>query len=270
MPAPKNTFKAALKEGRAQIGLWLALANPYTAELLGGAGYDWLLIDGEHAPNDVPSLMAQLQALSASPSHAIVRPPIGEAWLIKQILDIGAQTLLVPMVESGDQARDLVRAMRYPPHGIRGVGAALARASAFNRIPDYLQTANDEVCLLLQVESRAGIAALDEIAATEGVDGVFIGPADLAADMGFLGTPGAPEVQEVVEAAILRIQSHGKAAGILTGDQALARRYLELGATFVAIGNDVTLLAGASSRLLADFKGSAPAKAAPGPKDPYG
>lgn len=269
MPAPKNTFKAALKEGRPQIGLWLALANPYTAELLGGAGYDWLLIDGEHAPNDVPTLMAQLQALSGSNSHAIVRPPIGEAWLIKQILDIGAQTLLVPMVDSGEQARALVQAVRYPPHGIRGVGAALARASAFNRIPDYLQTANDEICLLLQVESRAGVAALDEIVSTDGVDGVFIGPADLAADMGFLGKPGAPEVQDVVEAAIRRILSHGKAAGILTADQTLARRYLELGATFVAIGNDVTLLAGASSRLLSDFKGSAPVRAS-GPKDPYG
>jgi 4-hydroxy-2-oxoheptanedioate aldolase len=173
---------------------------------------------------------------------------------LKQYLDIGAQTILVPMVESGDQAKALVRAMRYPPHGMRGVGAALARASAFNRIPDYLQTANDEVCLLLQIESRAGLAALDDIATTEGVDGVFIGPADLAADMGFLGKPGAAEVQQAVEAALLRIQSHDKAAGILTADQSLARRYLELGATFVAIGNDVGLLANGAMRLLADFR----------------
>lgn len=253
MPAPRNTFKRALAEGRPQIGFWLALANPYTAEICGGAGFDWLLIDGEHAPNDVPLMMAQLQALTGSASHPIIRPPVGEPWLIKQLLDIGAQTLLVPMVETGEQARALVRAVRYPPHGMRGVGAALARASAFNRVDDYLQTADAEVCLLLQVESRAGLAHLDDIASTDGVDGVFIGPADLAADMGFLGKPGAPEVQEAVEAALARIQSHGKAAGILTSDAALAKRYLDLGALFVAVGNDVGLLAGATSRLRASF-----------------
>ncbi len=253
MPAPTNPFKQALRENRTQIGLWLALANPYTAEICAGAAFDWLLIDGEHAPNDIPLLLSQLQAIEKSSSHAVVRVPIGETWLIKQVLDIGAQTILVPMVESGEQAKALVRAVRYPPHGVRGVGAALARASAFNRIPDYLQTANDEVCLLLQIESRAGLAALDEIAATEGVDGVFIGPADLAADMGFLGKPGAPEVQEAVEAGLKRIREHGKAAGILTSDQALAKRYVELGATFVAIGSDVGLLSGASSALLAGF-----------------
>ncbi|MEK1932812.1 MAG: 4-hydroxy-2-oxoheptanedioate aldolase [Pararhizobium sp.] len=261
MPAPENTFKRALIEKRRQIGLWLALANPYTAEILGDAGYDWLLIDGEHAPNDIPLMMAQLQALKGSPSHPVVRAPIGEAWLLKQILDIGAQTVLVPMVESGEQAKALVRAVRYPPHGMRGVGAALARASAFNKIPDYLQTANDEVCLLLQIESRAGLAALDDIATTEGVDGVFIGPADLAADMGHLGRPGDAEVQQAVEAALIRIQSHGKAAGILTADQALAKRYLELGATFVAIGNDVGLLANGASRLLSDFRKASAANA---------
>lgn len=253
MPAPSNTFKRALAEGRPQIGFWLALASAYTAEICGGAGFDWLLIDGEHAPNDVPLMMAQLQALTGSASHPIIRPPVGEPWLIKQLLDIGAQTLLVPMVETGEQARALVRAVRYPPHGMRGVGAALARASDFNRVDDYLQTANAEVCLLLQVESRAGLAHLDDIASTDGVDGVFIGPADLAADMGFLGKPGAPEVQEAVEAALARIQSHGKAAGILTSDAALAKRYLDLGALFVAVGNDVGLLVGATSRLRASF-----------------
>jgi 4-hydroxy-2-oxoheptanedioate aldolase len=253
MPAPRNTFKAALKEGRAQIGLWLALTSAYTAEICAGAGYDWLLLDAEHAPNDIQTLVGQLQALGKYPSHAIVRPPIGEAWIVKQILDIGAQTLLIPMVETEEQAQAMVRAVRYPPHGIRGVGAALARASAFNRIPDYLQTANDEICLLLQIESRAGLANLDAIASVDGVDGVFIGPADLAADMGFLGRPGAPEVQAAVEAALARIQEHGKAAGILTADQSLAKRYVELGAAFVGIGSDVGLLTGSSSRLLADF-----------------
>jgi 4-hydroxy-2-oxoheptanedioate aldolase len=253
MPAPKNTFKAALMERRTQIGLWAALTSPITAEICAGAGYDWILLDAEHAPNDIPMLFAQLQALAPYPTHPIVRPPIGETWLIKQILDIGAQTILVPMVETKEQAEAMVRAVRYPPHGVRGVGASLARASAFNRIPDYLQTANDEICLLLQVESKTGLANLDAIAATDGVDGVFIGPADLAADMGFLGKPGAEEVQKAVTDALARIQSFGKAAGILTADQALARRYIELGATFVGIGSDVGLLTQATSRLLTDF-----------------
>ena len=261
MPAPNNPFKQALRDGKAQIGLWQALANPYTAEICAGAGYDWLLLDAEHAPNDLPLLVSQLQAMKGTGSHAVIRPPIGETFIIKQLLDIGAQTLLVPMVDSRDMAETMVKAVRYPPHGVRGVGAALARASAFNRIPDYLQTANDEICLLLQIESRAGLAALDEIAATKGVDGVFIGPADLAADMGFLGKPGAPEVQVEVERALLRIQSHGKAAGILIGDLGLAKRYLDLGASFVAIGNDVTLLANATTKLLADFRSAEPARA---------
>ncbi|AWI60176.1 4-hydroxy-2-oxoheptanedioate aldolase [Sinorhizobium fredii] len=262
MPAPRNLFKQALKDGRAQIGLWQALANPYTVEICVEAGYDWLLLDAEHAPNDIPLLVAQLQAMKGTASHAVIRPPIGETYIVKQLLDIGAQTLLIPMVDSKELAETMVKAVRYPPQGVRGVGAALARASKFNRIPDYLQTANDEICLLLQVESRAGLAALDDIATTDGVDGVFIGPADLAADMGFLGKPGAPEVQAAVEAALLRIQSHGKAAGILTGDLALAKRYLELGATFVAIGNDVTLLANATSQLLRDFEKAGPASGA--------
>ncbi|PWK76743.1 4-hydroxy-2-oxoheptanedioate aldolase [Aminobacter sp. AP02] len=254
MPAPRNTFKAALLDGEAQIGLWLALANAYTAEICAGAGFDWLVIDGEHAPNDIPGMTAQLQAIAASGSHAVVRPPIGETWIIKQLLDIGAQTILVPMVETADQAQELVKAMRYPPHGVRGVGAALARASAFNRIPDYLATANDQTCLLVQLESRAGLAQLEAIAAVDGVDGIFIGPADLAADMGFLGKPGALEVQAAVEDAIQRIGKSGKAAGILTSDAGLAQRYVELGATFVAVGNDVGLLAQATSTLAAKFK----------------
>lgn len=254
MAAPRNLFKAALAEGRPQIGLWSALAHPIAAELCGGAGFDWLLLDAEHAPNDLPLLLAGLQAVAATPAHPVIRPPMGEAWLIKQLLDIGAQTLLVPMVESGAQAQGLVRAVRYPPQGIRGVGAALARASAYNRTADYLRTANDEICLLLQIESRAGLAALDEIAGTEGVDGVFIGPADLAADCGRIGEPGAPEIVAMVEAAIPRIRAHGKAAGVLTPDEGLARRYLACGATFVAVGSDVGLLVGATNRLAATFK----------------
>ena len=254
MPAPLNKFKQALQARQPQIGLWLALANSYTAEIAGGVGFDWLLIDGEHAPNDIRSLMEQLQALSGSSSHPIIRLPIGQAWLIKQVLDIGAQTILVPMIETRAQAEALVKAVRYPPHGIRGVGAALARASKFNSITDHLQTANDQICLLLQIESRVGLANLEEIAGVEGVDGVFIGPADLAADMGYLGKPGWPEMQEAVEQCLRRIISCGKAAGILTSDQKLALRYMELGASFVAVGNDVTLLGNAVSELARKFK----------------
>ncbi|WP_180899745.1 4-hydroxy-2-oxoheptanedioate aldolase [Martelella soudanensis] len=256
MPAPKNTFKQALRDSKPQIGLWIALANAYTAEICGGAGFDWLVIDGEHGPNDLPLLSAQLQGLAASPSHPVVRVPIGEAWLVKQVLDVGFQTVLVPMIETAEQAHAMVRAMRYPPDGMRGVGAGLARASRFNRIPDYLASANEEVCLLLQIESRAGIEALDDIAAIDGVDGVFIGPSDLAADMGYLGKPAAPDVNAVIETGIERILSHGKAAGVLTGDKSLARRYLELGATFVAVGTDVGLLVSGSASLAADFKRS--------------
>lgn len=253
MPAPKNLFKAALREDRFQLGLWVALASPYAAEIVSDSGYDWLLIDGEHGPNDIPLLAAQIQALAGSGSHPIVRLPIGEAWLIKQILDAGAQTLLIPMVESVEQAQALVRAVRYPPHGIRGVGAALGRASQFSRIGDYLETANDEICLLLQIESRAGLAILDEVAALDGVDGVFIGPSDLAADMGLLGKPGSPEVLAAITDAFERIKRAGKARGIMTLDLNQAKLYRDLGATFMAIGTDVTLLVSATTQLRETF-----------------
>ncbi|MEO8683415.1 MAG: 4-hydroxy-2-oxoheptanedioate aldolase [Devosia sp.] len=269
MPAPTNHFKAALLAGDRQIGLWLGLANAYTAELCAGAGFDWLVVDGEHGPNDLPLLLAQLQAIAASGSRPVVRAPIGETWILKQLLDIGAQTILVPMVETAAQARELVRAVNYPPTGIRGVGAALARASAFNRIPDYLTTANEQICLLVQLESQAALAALEEIAAVDGVHGVFIGPSDLAADMGFLGKPGEPAVQAAVEDGIARILAAGKPAGILTADAGLAQRYLDLGATFVAVGTDATIFSQATSALAARFKGASAATTTTGPGSGY-
>lgn len=249
-----QSFKQKLKTGEVQLGLWLALANPYTAELLGDLGYDWVLIDAEHAPNDIPLILSQLQALKAAQSHAIVRPPHSDAALLKLFLDIGAHTLLVPMVESAEQAQAIVRACRYPPHGIRGVGAALARASAFGQRSDYLHRANDEVCLILQVESLRGMDAIEEIAAVEGVDGIFIGPADLAADMGYLGNPGAPEVVAAVENGIQRIRAAGQIAGFLTSSPETAKRWIELGARFAGIGNDVSMLASAGTARLAQFK----------------
>ncbi|WP_327438029.1 4-hydroxy-2-oxoheptanedioate aldolase [Pseudomonas donghuensis] len=255
MDMPINRFKQRLQRGEAQIGLWLGLAEPYCAELAANAGFDWLLIDGEHAPNDLRGMLGQLQAIAPYPAQAIIRPVIGDTALIKQVLDIGAQTLLVPMVESAEQARQLVRAMHYPPNGVRGVGSALARASRWNSIPGYLDQADEQMCLLVQIESLEGLQNLDAIAAVEGVDGVFIGPADLSASMGYRGNPGHPEVQAAIEQAIGQIQKAGKAAGILSADEALARRYLELGAGFVAVGVDTTVLMRGLQGLAGRFKG---------------
>ncbi|MCU7250911.1 4-hydroxy-2-oxoheptanedioate aldolase [Pseudomonas koreensis] len=254
MDMPINTFKQRLRSGEAQIGLWLGLADTYSAELAANAGFDWLLIDGEHAPNDLRAMLGQLQAMAPYPSQPVIRPVIGDTALIKQVLDIGVQTLLVPMVESADQARELVRAIHYPPHGVRGVGSALARASRWNSIPGYLDKADEQMCLLVQIENREGLANLDAIAAVEGVDGVFIGPADLSASMGFRGNPGHPDVQAAIEDAIARIRQAGKAAGILSADEKLARRYIELGAAFVAVGVDTTVLMRGLQTLAATFK----------------
>lgn len=245
MPAPKNTFKQALKDGQAQIGCWVGLADAYAAELMSTCGFDWLVIDGEHAPNDLRSLRDQLQVVAPSPSHPVVRLPIGETWMVKQILDAGAQTVLVPMIDTAEQATEMVRACRYPPEGVRGVGSSLARASNFGEIKDYLHTANDEICLLVQVESVEAMENLDAILEVEGVDGVFIGPADLAASMGHLGNAAHPDVIAAIEDGITRITGAGLAAGILITDPVAAKTYLDLGATFVATGIDVTLLANA-------------------------
>ncbi|EMH4136105.1 4-hydroxy-2-oxoheptanedioate aldolase [Serratia nevei] len=249
-----NHFKRALQEERPQIGLWLGLCSSYSAELLAGAGFDWLLIDGEHAPNNVQTVLGQLQAVAPYPSQPVVRPPWNDAVIIKQLLDVGAQTLLIPMIQNAEQARDAVRATRYPPHGVRGVGSALARASRWNRVPDYLQQADEQMCVLVQIETREAVKNLDAILQVEGVDGVFIGPADLSADMGFAGNPQHPEVQRTIDDAIARIRAAGKAPGILMANKALAQRYLEAGALFVAVGVDTTLLARAAEALADEFK----------------
>lgn len=254
MPAPINTFKQALAAGEKQIGCWMSFADGPTAELMGSTGFDWLVVDGEHAPNDLRSIRDQLIALQASPSHPVVRVPIGEAWMIKQALDAGAQNLLVPMVESGDQAQALVRACRYPPHGVRGVGASGGRAAMFGAIPDYIPTADDQICLLLQVESRAGLAALDDILAVEGVDGVFIGPADLSTDMGFKGNNAAPEVRAAIADAITRIKAAGKAPGILGTTEEAIQAFSDMGAQFLAVGIDTLVLAQGARALSARWK----------------
>lgn len=252
MPAPKNIFKTRLKTGETQIGLWVGLGDPSVAELAAGTGFEWLVIDGEHGPNGLRDVLGQLRAIG-SRSHAVVRTRDDNRAIIKQMLDIGALTLIVPMIESAAQAREVVRSVLYPPEGLRGVGAGLARASDYNGVTDYLQSANEEICLLLQVESVAGIEALDDILAVTGVDGVFIGPADLAADMGKLGKPGAPEVQAVVNDALTRIRRADKAAGILTSDQSLAKGYAKMGVEFLAVGSDVGVLRSGLTALRAVF-----------------
>lgn len=256
MRNPENSFKRALREGRRQIGLWAGLADAYVAELLANAGFDWLLFDAEHAPNDVRTVLAQLQAVAPYPVQPIVRPVQGDVALIKQYLDVGAQTLLVPMVESAEQAARIVAATRYPPEGVRGVGSALARASRWNRIDNYLHTASEDICVLVQVESANALRNLDAIARVDGVDGVFFGPADLSASMGKRGNPADPAVQKAIVAGIECVKRHGKAAGILASAPELARKYLGLGALFVAVGVDTTLLLSAATQLAATFRNS--------------
>lgn len=254
MPAPINTLKARLQAGEVTHGLWVGMADPYAAEIAGTAGFDWLLLDGEHAPNDIRSLSAQISVLGASASHPVVRLRDDDPAGIKQALDIGAQTLLIPMIESADQAQAAMRACLYPPEGIRGVGSSLARASRFNAIGDYLTTANDQVCLFVQVESRAGLAALDNILALPRLDGVFIGPSDLAADMGHLGQSGHPDVTAAVLDALRRIRASGKVAGVLSTDPAFIADCKAAGATFVGVGIDVTTLSGALRSLAESYR----------------
>lgn len=254
MPAPKNTFKAALAEHRPQIGCWMSFGEAYAAELMSTTGFDWLVIDGEHGPNDLRSIRDQLMIVTQSQSHPVVRVPYGQDWIIKQTLDAGAQTLLVPLIDTAEQARDMVRACRYAPDGIRGMGGAGSRVTRFGEITDYATTANDEICLLVQVETRLGIENLDEILAVDGVDGVFIGPADLSADMGYPGNSGAPEVQDVIAEAVRKIEAADKAAGILTLTLEGAKTHLDQGATFVAVGIDTLVLAKAARALSAEAK----------------
>jgi 4-hydroxy-2-oxoheptanedioate aldolase len=253
MDLPVNHFKQNMKDQSAQIGLWLSLANSYTTEIVAQADFDWFLLDGEHAPNTIPTVLTQLQALAPYRVHPIVRPPIGDVTLIKQYLDLGVTTLLVPMVESADQAAHLVKAMRYAPAGIRGMGAATARASRWTGIGDYAKRANEEMCLLVQVETVTGLEALQQIADVEGVDGVFFGPADLSASMGYPGQLEHPEVTAAIERGVATVRAAGKAPGILTTNQALARHWLQLGCLFVAVGLDASLLFNAARQLRAQF-----------------
>lgn len=253
MELTPNTFKAAIRSGKQQIGLWVALANHYSAEICAGSGFDWLLFDGEHGPNDPPAMLPQLQAAAAYPVSAIVRPAWNDKVLLKRYLDVGFQSFLVPYVQTVAEAEAAVAAIRYPTRGVRGV-AGSTRASRYGRIADYPKRAEAEICMLVQIESREGLDNLDAIAETEGIDGVFIGPADLAAGLGHLGDIGHAEVQSAIKDAIARIKAAGKPAGILATDEASTRRYMEWGTTFTAVGVDVMILARETEKLAKLYK----------------
>lgn len=245
---PTNHFKRALRAGQPQIGVWSTIASPYVCELVAGAGYDWMMLDTEHTPTDVPMMLQQLQAVAAAQpapqclaTHAVVRPAWNDPVLIKRYLDIGAQTLLLPFVQNAQEAEAAVRAMRYAPEGIRGMGGS-TRATNFGRTGDYLARAADELCLLVQVETGAALEQIEAIAAVEGVDGIFIGPADLSASLGLPGQTRHPVVSQAIDDAIRRIRACGKAPGILMVDEARARECLALGAQFVAVALDTLVL----------------------------
>ena len=257
MHTPINSFKQSLQLKKPQIGLWRGIGSACCADIVAGAGFDWLVIDGEHGPNDLTTILSQLQTVSGYPdTHAVVRVPSGDPVFIKQVLDLGAQTLLVPMVDTAAQAADVVRACRYPQDdgggGIRGMAGS--RATRWGRYPDYFTEANAQVCVLVQVESKLAMANLDAITLTDGVDGVFIGPADLSASMGHVGNPTHPDVQAAIVNGIARISKLGKSPGILMADETLARDYLSRGAIFVAVGVDSVILATQTGALAAKYK----------------
>lgn len=250
-----TAFKDKLAQDKPLLGLWQALANNYTADICARTGYDWLLFDGEHSPNTAQTLLGQLQAVAPYPLEAIARVPMGEPVAIKQYLDIGFTTLLVPMVDSVEQARAVVTACRYPPHGIRGVASATARATGFGADPAYLREVAERVTLIVQIESRAALENIDAIAAVDGVDALFIGPADLSASLGHLGNPGHPEVQQAITQAKEAIDRAGKPAGIfaLSADDAQAR--MAQGYRFLSIGTDIGVLSRGATNLLAELRG---------------
>jgi 4-hydroxy-2-oxoheptanedioate aldolase len=253
MDLPQNPFKRALGAGKPQLGLWSTLSSNYSVEVIAGAGYDWLLLDMEHSPNDLESLLAQLQAAAPYPTHPVVRVPWNDMVAIKRVLDIGAQSILIPYVSSAAEARAAVSYTRYPPGGVRGV-AGSTRASRFGRVKDYHKRAHEEICVLVQVENQQGLDDIEAIAAVEGVDGVFIGPADLHASLGHMGEIANPKVMPVIDEAIRRIRRAGKAPGILTPAEEHAKRQLSLGALFVAVGNDIGILARGAEALLARYR----------------
>ncbi|MFT5115642.1 MAG: 4-hydroxy-2-oxoheptanedioate aldolase [Parasphingorhabdus sp.] len=254
MHMPKNKFRQALLSGQPLYGLWQGIPSTTSAEICAGAGFDWLVIDGEHSPIDLQQMLAHLQAVAPYDVAPIVRPVMGTAAIVKQLLDIGAQTLLIPMIETAAEAEEMVRATRYPPDGVRGVGAALARASRWTHVGEYVKYANDEVFLIVQIESRAALDNLDEILLVDGVDSVFIGPADLSASLGHPGNPGHADVQSAITDALAKIRSAGKFAGILSSTNNDVEKNIARGAHYVGVGIDVVVLASGVRALVKQYK----------------
>lgn len=240
---PVNGFKLSLAEGRQQLGLWHSLSSPLVAEVTAGSGTDWILLDGEHSPLSIETTMALLQAVEGSGCAPVVRPVWNDPLQLKQLLDIGVMNLLVPNVRNAQEAARCVEACRYPPHGIRGMASGVVRASRFGRFADYVQSIDQQLCIVVQVETQDGLDNLDAIASVDGIDGVFFGPADLAADLGLTGRAGHPEVVEKIEKAIRRVRELGKAAGVLSVEEDLVRRYIAAGSVMTAVGLDIHLLA---------------------------
>jgi len=249
MDMPVNKFKKAIKSNTLQLGIWSSLADSISVEILANTGMDWILLDTEHAPNELPMVFRQLQAIDSGTAHPIVRPPWNDTVMIKRLLDAGAQSLLIPMVQNEEEARRAVAATRYPPQGVRGYASA-ARSSRYAQIDDYPNRCQDEMCVLVQIETKIALDNLESIAAVKGVDGIFIGPGDLSADLGYLGKPGHPEVVKIIDNAIARIRACGKPAGILTGDESFAKHFIEQGCMFVAVGSDIGLLSKGAKTLV--------------------
>lgn len=255
---PDPSLKDALKDAdHALSGVWVCSGSPLVAEICAGAGFDWLFIDGEHSPNDLGSILAQLQAVRGYPVVPVVRPPVNDPVIIKQFLDLGVQSLIIPMVNDAQQAANAVAACHYPPLGVRGVGSALARSARWNRIPDYLNRAGETITVMVQIESAEAVENIEEIVATEGLDGVFIGPSDLAASMGVIGQQNHPEVVAGVMKSIAAARAAGKYAGVNAFDAATARKYIEAGAQYVGVGADVALLARSTEALAASYRADA-------------
>ena len=243
-----NSFKRDLLAGKKLIGIWSSLANEITTEALGVAGFDWVVLDGEHSPNNVRTFITQLMALKDSPTAPVVRPTCNNAAEIKLLLDSGFYNFLIPFVESADEARSAVSATRYPPQGIRGVSVS-QRSNRYGTVPDYFKNVNQHICVMVQIESRAGVAAVKDIAAVEGVDCIFVGPSDLAAALGHLGNASHPEVQAAIAQVFADAKAAGKPSGILAPVEADARRYLAMGATFVGVGSDLGAFRNATQAL---------------------
>jgi 4-hydroxy-2-oxoheptanedioate aldolase len=249
----RNPFKQALASGERQIGLWSGLCSPIVAEILAGAGFDWIVIDGEHAPNDIPSLLAQLQAMRGGTAEPVFRLPWNDPILMKRALDVGARSVLVPFVQNAEEARAVVTSARYPPLGTRGVSVG-PRANDFGRVKNYHAGAHLDLCLIVQLESRTALAEIESIAAVDGIDGLFLGPSDLAADFGHLGNPKHPEVQVAIKDAARRIRATGKSAGTLAGGADDVEALFEMGFNFTAAGSDVGVLARGAEGIAARFK----------------